>query len=105
MRSILRCVIVACFVFYSPFFQMSVAKAAEPPVVILVDGFGDCCANRMHRLIDGLRIMDVEFPALKARGLKGDIYSDYTVPWNSFSGMDQGFNVDLNPQSHVQQAI
>jgi hypothetical protein len=81
------------------------AKASEPPVAILVDGFGDCCVNRMHRLIDGLRDLGVEFPAIQARGLTGSDYKDYTVPWNSFSGINQGFSVDMNPQTYVQQAI
>jgi hypothetical protein len=69
--------------------------------VILVDGFGDCCTNRMHRLIDWLRGLGVEFPAIQARGLSGGDYTDFTVPWNSFSSMNQGFSVDLDPQTHM----
>ena len=61
--------------------------------------------NEWHRLIDGLKGLGVEFPAIQARGLSGCDYTDFTVPWNSFSGMNQGFSVDLDPQTHAQQAI
>ncbi len=105
MRSIFRCFVITCAFLSASWFHSLSAKASEPPVVILVDGFGDCCTNRMHRLIDGLRGLGVEFPAIQARGLSGDDYTDFTVPWNSFSGLNQGFSVDLDPQTHVQQAI
>jgi hypothetical protein len=105
MISILRCFIFICTVFFATWFHTIPANASEPPVAILVDGFGDCCTNRMHRLIDGLRNLGVEFPAIQARGLSGGDYTDFTVPWNSFSGTNQGFSVDLDPQTHVQQAI
>ncbi len=105
MASILRYYAFTCAVFIGFLFPPNMAAASEPPVAILVDGFGDCCTNRMHRLIDGLRNLGVEFPAIQARGLSGGDYTDFTVPWNSFSGMNQGFSVDLEPQSYVQQAI
>lgn len=105
MISILRCFIFIGTVFFVSWFHVVPANASEPPVAILVDGFGDCCTNRMHRLIDGLRNLGVEFPAIQARGLSGGDYTDFTVPWNSFTGTNQGFSVDLDPQTHVQQAI
>ena len=105
MISISRCFIFTCAFFSASWLYSIPAQASEPPVVILVDGFGDCCTNRMHRLIDGLRGMGAEFPAIQARGLTGGDYTDFTVPWNSFSGINQGFSVDLDPQTHVQQAI
>jgi hypothetical protein len=105
MISILRCFIFIGTVFSVSWFHAIPANASEPPVAILVDGFGDCCTNRMHRLIDGLRNLGVEFPAIQARGLSGGDYTDFTVPWNSFSGTNQGFSVDLEPQTYVQQAI
>lgn len=105
MASSVRYFLLTCAVLFGSWIQAMPVHAAEPPVAILVDGFGDCCAHRMTRLIDGLKELGVEFPAVKARGLSGDRYSDYTVPWNSFSGLDQGFNVDLDPQKYVQLAI
>ncbi|MFT4578299.1 MAG: hypothetical protein ACI8PD_001427 [Nitrospinales bacterium] len=105
MISIFRCFIFTCAFFSASWFHSIPVNASEPPVAILVDGFGDCCTNRMHQLIDGLRSLGVEFPAIQARGLSGDDYTDFTVPWNSFSGMNQGFSVDLDPQTYVQQAI
>lgn len=105
MTSVFRYLIFSCAIFIGSHLQSIPAMASEPPIAILVDGFGDCCVNRMHRLIDGLRNLGVEFPAIQARGLSGGDYADYTVPWNSFSGTNQGFSVDLEPQSYVQQAI
>ncbi len=105
MVSILRCFSFTCSIILASWLQSMPANAFEAPVAILVDGFGDCCANRMDKLIDGLKNMGVEFPAVKTRGLSGNRYADYTVPWNSFSGLDQGFSVDLDPQIYVQQAI
>jgi hypothetical protein len=61
-------------------------------------GLADCFTNRMHQLIDGLRGLGVEFPEIQARGLSGDDYTGFTVPWNSFSDKNQGFSVDLDPK-------
>lgn len=101
----IRCLVFICATVFSFLIHLTPVKASEPPVAILVDGFGDCCVNRMHRLIDGLKKLGVEFPAIQARGLSGRDYTDYTVPWNSFSGMDQGFSVDMDPKTYIQQAI
>ena len=105
MISVIRCFIFVCTVSFASWFHSIPVSASEPPVAILVDGFGDRCTNRMHKLIDGLRKLGVEFPAIQARGLSGGDYTDFTVPWNSFSGTTQGFSVDLEPQTYVQQAI
>lgn len=79
--------------------------AGERPVAILVNGFGDCCTSRMGNLIDSLKAMGVDFPAVARRGLDGSKYEHYVVPWNSFSALDQGFQVSLDPQYYVQQAL
>jgi hypothetical protein len=81
----------------------SAQSAGNPPVAILVDGFGDCCTNRMGFLIQGLKKLGVEFPALKMRGLSGQNNSDYTVPWNSMSAMDQGFAVNMDLMSYLKK--
>jgi hypothetical protein len=81
------------------------AKAADGPVVILVNGFGDCCIQRMTSLIDELKAMGAEFPAVARRGLDGSRYEHHVVPWNSFSTLDQGFKVSLDPMEHVRNAM
>lgn len=80
-------------------------RAGEGPVVILADGFGDCCTHRMTTLIDGLKALGAEFPAVAGRGLDGSSYGDYVVPWNSFTDRDQGFQVELDPSRYVQKAM
>ncbi len=77
--------------------------AATPPVAILVDGFGDCCTNQMGFMISGLKNLGVQFPAVAMRNLSGNANSDYTVPWNSMSGMDQGFSVNMNLMSYLKK--
>lgn len=79
--------------------------ASNSPVVILVNGYGDCCTVRMRALIDGLKGLGAVFPAVEGRGLSGSDYSHYVAPWNSFSGVDQGFQVNMDPQSYVQKAM
>lgn len=81
------------------------ASAAEGPAVILVNGFGDCCIQRMTGLIDGLKSLGAEFPAVAKRNLDGSRYEHYVVPWNSFSALDQGFQVNLDPMGYVRDAL
>ena len=81
------------------------ASADGRPVAILVNGFGDCCADRMSQVIDGLKAMGAEFPAVERRGLDGSQYAHYVVPWNSFTALDQGFQVSLDPMKSVQEAM
>jgi hypothetical protein len=97
MISIFRCIIFIS-AFFPPLGFIQYLNASEPHVANLVDGFGDCFTNRMHQLIDGLRGLGVEFPEIQARGLSGDDYTGFTVPWNSFSDKNQGFSVDLDPK-------
>jgi hypothetical protein len=82
-------------------FAQPVPAASNAPVVILANGFGDCCTDRMNTLIDGLKKMGASFPALELRGLDGSQYAHYVVPWNSLSSLDQGFQVNMDPMSYI----
>ncbi len=80
-------------------------SGSAPTVAILVNGFGDCCAQRMVALINALRGLGVKFPTVSIRKLDGKMYIHHVTPWNSFTGLDQGFLVNLDPQFYVQKAM
>ena len=96
--------ICVAFVFWVSFLSFP-AKSADGPVVVLVNGFGDCCMQRMTGLIDELKAMGAEFPAVAKRGLDGSLYEHYVVPWNSFNALDQGFKVALDPMQYAREAL
>jgi hypothetical protein len=107
MATFLPCrkALISAILLCAAFAANAPVKAADGPVVILVNGFGDCCSQRMANLIDELKAMGAEFPAVTKRGLDGSRYEHYVVPWNSFKALDQGFQVSLDPMQHVRNAM
>jgi hypothetical protein len=107
MATFLPCrkALTAAVLLCASFIATMPAKAADGPVVILVNGFGDCCSQRMTNLIDELKAMGAEFPAVTRRGLDGSRYEHYVVPWNSFTAIDQGFQVNPDPMQNVRSAM
>ncbi|MBF0186816.1 MAG: hypothetical protein HQL50_02705 [Magnetococcales bacterium] len=95
-----RTVLIGWIVTFLSLMGASQASSA-PPVVIMADGFGDCCTHRMTTLIDGLKSMGAVFPAIQKRGLSGGSYGDHVNPWNSLTGTDQGFGVNMDLSSYL----
>lgn len=68
-----------------------VSSVDKRPAVLLVNGFNDCCANRLGEVIKSLEKRDAEFIALTARG---DQSGNKAIPWNSLYCEDQGFQAE-----------